>query len=510
LSTGEIASAALLGMALDEVGLPAVVLDPDRVGLEVDGAPLDAIPVTFDAKSVLQILKDCPVAVLPGFFGRTASGSPAILGRGGSDLTALFAALRLDAVECRLLKDVGALCSADPNGRQEVACRFLHASWEEALAVGGKLIQPKAIQFAQKHRMGVTVSAPLAAHKSYVGFGPQITANCPPKNSPLRVALLGLGSVGLGVYQRLRGAPDKFRIVGIAVRNKDKHQASGVSPELLVTDPWTLVQKTCDVVVELIGGLDPATALIETSLAAGRHIVTGNKAVIAREGVRLQALAQSRGVELKYSASVGGAVPVLEVVREVRRQREIRGISGVLNGTCNYVLDQLAQGEELPAAVAAAQREGFAEADPSLDLSGADSADKLAILARAAFGVDLHPSDISCQGIEEITSDQALKARSTGKSIRLIASSRISRGGIDAKVEPIMIPSTHPLGGAMGAENRVLIDASGGDPILLAGKGAGRWPTSLSVFADLVDLWCKSSASADTAQRPAGWWEVVA
>jgi len=508
VSTGEIASAALLGMALDEAGIPAVVLNPDRVGLRVSGSPLEADPTTFDVQSVRQVLEGRPVAVLPGFIGRDASGSLAVLGRGGSDLTAFFAAVRLGAVECRLLKDVGGLYTADPKEQQEKASRLASAGWEEALALGGSLVQPKAIQFARQHKLEFTVAAPLASHKSYVGIGAATIAHPSHPVPRLKVALLGLGSVGLGVYHRLREAAEKFEIVGIAVRNKDKHLSSGLPSELLETDPWIPVQRACDVVVELIGGLDPAAALMRASLAAGRHVVTGNKAAISRDGPALQALADSGGVQLKYSASVGGSVPVLELVREVGRGTDIENISGVLNGTCNYILDRMAHGEELQEAVASAQREGFAEADPSLDLSGADSADKLAILAGVAFGTELKPADIPCRGIEDINTDQVLSARSRGMQIRLIASCRRTGAGMDAEVKPVTIASTHPLGGGSGAENRVLINASGREPILLAGKGAGRWPTSLSVFADLVDLWCESCAPVPF--RTAGLREVVA
>jgi homoserine dehydrogenase len=361
-----------------------------------------------------------PVLILPGFVGRTADRSWALMGRGGSDLTALFAAQRLGARECRLLKDVDGLCTSDPR--------------------------------------------------------------------PLRVSLLGLGTVGLGVYQGLIKQKSRFQAVGIAIRHRNKTRETHVPPELLVEDARSLLDRPTDVVVELIGGSEPAASLIRSALEAGRHVVTANKDVIACHGDSLQRLAYAKGVELKFSASVGGAVPVIEQVRKLARYEPIERIEGVLNGTCNYVLDRMVEGEEHDDAVRAAQEQGFAEADPSLDLSGKDSAHKVAILAKAAFGMTIHPEEIPCRGIEDIDSSDVRKALIEGRVIKLVATCYKTAEEVRAEVRPVALPEAHPLAGARGEENRIQVQPRVGQTILLHGKGAGRWPTSLSVMADLLDL----------------------
>jgi len=176
----------------------------------------------------------------------------------------------------------------------------------------------------------------------------------------------------------------------------------------------------------------------------------------------------------------------------------------VINGTCNFVLDRLAGGIDFPGAVKEAQEKGYAEADPQTDLSGADSADKLAILAQAALGIPLRPDDVDCQGIERLDSRIVRSAHARGKVMRLVASCRRTSRGVKSQVKPVALRSSHPLAATAGAENRVLLDIQGGAPILLSGKGAGRWPTSLAVFADLLDLHSAASSARNKANVAAG------
>jgi homoserine dehydrogenase len=291
----------------------------------------------------------------------------------------------------------------------------------------------------------------------------------PQPARPLRVALLGHGTVGGGVYRRMLELPAHFSVTGVAVRDPSRHA--------IATDDrsWRVLEKPCDAVVELIGGTSLAAHVIDASLKRGRHVVTANKAVMALHGPRLEALARAHGVRLLYSASVGGAMPALETVR--RLSGSARSLSGVLNGTCNFVLDELARGVSFPEAVQAAQRAGYAERDPTLDLDGTDAAQKLVLLARAAFG---HAPPLSRKvGIEAISSRLLCAARARGNVIRLVASC----SGERAEVAPCELPLSHPLADCAGAENRLLVDG-----LLLRGAGAGRWPTAQAVMADLLDL----------------------
>jgi homoserine dehydrogenase len=286
---------------------------------------------------------------------------------------------------------------------------------------------------------------------------------------PLRVALLGHGIVGGGVYRRMLELPAHFCVTGVAVRHPGRHA--------IATDhrSWRVLQKPCDAVVELIGGTSLAAHVIDASLKRGRHVVTANKAVMALHGPRLEALARAHGVRLLYSASVGGAMPALETVR--RLSASAQSLSGVLNGTCNFVLDELARGVSFPEAVRAAQRAGYAEQDPTLDLDGTDAAQKLVLLARAAFG---HAPPLSRKvGIQRLSSRLVRAALARGNVIRLVASCTRER----AEVAPCELPLSHPFADCAGAENRLLVDG-----LLLRGAGAGRWPTAQAVMADLLDL----------------------
>ncbi len=476
VATGETASAAFLGIALDQAGVPVRVVGPAEVGLAASGPHLDAVPAGLDIDAVEALLADAPVLVLPGFYGLDARGAVALFGRGGSDLTAIFVAQRLGA-ECRLLKDVSALHPCDPSVEGPSSVVYRTATWDDALRVGGKLVQPKAIRYAREHGVEFSVAAPLEAFRTEIGRGPSVLVPLPPPPEPVRVALLGLGTVGQGVYRRLAARPDRYTIVGVAVRDLAKPRDVRLPEGLLTDDPWALLDRPADIVVELIGGREPALALIRASLEQGRHVVTANKDVLSHRGASLEAIASENGVRLAGSASVGGAVPVLENACGPWRR-----IEGVVNGTCNFVLDRVAEGQSFDAAVARAKELGFAEEDPRLDLSGGDSAHKVAVLARRAFGADLTPEEIPCVGIE------GLSAPPTGCVWKLVASCERTSQGVRAEVRPVALPAEHPLAGARNEENRVLFHSDHGDPLLVRGKGAGRWPTTLSVVADLEEV----------------------
>ena len=302
----------------------------------------------------------------------------------------------------------------------------------------------------------------------------------PRPDRALRVALLGHGTVGGGVYRRLVELPGHFCVTGVAVRDPGKHEIAAENR------CWRVLRRPADVVVELIGGSGVAARVIAASLKLGRHVVTANKAVIAAHGPRLEALARARGVRLLYSASVGGAMPALEAVRG--RAGTVRSLSGVLNGTCNFVLGELERGVPFAEAVATAQRAGYAEADPTLDLDGTDAAQKLTVLARAAYG---HvPPFARKTGILGLTPEAMRAARARGHVMRLVASCTPERAEVVARE----LPLGHPLAECAGPENRLLVDGA-----LLRGTGAGRWPTAQSVLADLLDL---SAATSRTDRVP--------
>lgn len=295
---------------------------------------------------------------------------------------------------------------------------------------------------------------------------------------PLRVALLGCGTVGGGVLHHLLARPGLFQVTGVLVRNLFKDRG-GLPRHLFTTDADELLGRGTDVVVELLGGREPAGRLLRESLGLGRSVVTANKALLAEEIGPLSELAVRSGAFLLYSASVGGALPALETVRRAAALGPVRAISGVLNGTCNFVLDRCRTGSSFEDAVAEAQDAGYAEADPTLDLDGSDTAQKLALLVREAFGVPLRWDEIPRQGIEGLPS---------GKTVRLIATCERTADGLAASVRPVELPADHLFARAAGAGNALRIEMEDGSLTELTAQGAGRWPTSASVLADLHDL----------------------
>jgi homoserine dehydrogenase len=465
LATGEAASSALLGLALSRSGIPATVLDAEQAGLETDGPTLDAQLISVNTGRLFEGLRN-GVVVLPGFVGKDPSGHPTLLGRGGSDLTALFLAQRLGGA-CRLIKDVDGLYTSDPNAGS-LAARFVRVSYATAARVGGAVVQRKAIEFAERHRLNFAVSSVASACATEVGPYADSIALKDVKAEPLRVALLGCGTVGGGVHQRLASLPEFFNVVAVGTRNTTRLEA--------------LLEEPVDVVIELLGGQEPARTLISNALRLGRHVVTANKALLATDIADLQKLAAINSVSLKYSAAVGGVIPALEAISRARSSGPLYSISGVLNGTTNFILDQLAEGHALADAVITANQHGYAERNPQLDLDGTDAAQKLILLARAAFDVDLPLSAIHKSGIENV------QLKKNGRVTRLVAECRREADRLVATVSPVELPLDHPLARVSGVENRLLIQSQTGKRWEISGHGAGRWPTTEAIMADLFDL----------------------
>lgn len=486
LATGEAASSALLVLALSRAGIPGRVLDAAQVGLRTVGGRLDADPIAVDSARLVSESRR-GVVVLPGFVGRGESGETTLLGRGGSDLTALFLAQRLSA-RCVLVKDVDGLYTSDPACVGVRPSRFAQVSYATAARLGGSVVQLKAVRFAEANRLRFLISNVGSGKVTEVGPFNDRLDTAGAHSEPLRVALLGCGTVGGGVYQRLAAMPDLFTVIGVGTRTGEGPRAVGAPINLATSDLEALVEKPCDVVVELIGGTKRAASLIERSLNLGRKVVTANKALMATEGEVLETLATESGVSLRYSAAVGGVLPALEAIRNANLVGPLKGFSGVLNGTCNFILDRLSAGSNMSAAIREAQEHGYAEAHPEVDLSGIDTAQKLILLARAAFGASPTLDSLPRKGIEALNSEKLRQAEQRGQAIRLVARCHHAGRRIEASVEPVALPLNHPLAQTHGAENCLVIEPEIGEPWAVSGTGAGRWPTTESVMADLFDL----------------------
>jgi homoserine dehydrogenase len=313
---------------------------------------------------------------------------------------------------------------------------------------------------------------------------------------PLRVALLGLGNVGRGVWDRLRAEPGRFELVRAIVRDPARHAAAGVPRDLLSSDPWDALRVPAEVVVEALGGESPAAGVLHAALLHGRRVVTANKLAVVAGWAAFQPWAEGRAPRLRFSAAVGGEVPVLETLHDVARHDAVRSLRGVLNGTCNFVLDRVAEGRDYAAAVAEAQALGFAEPDPAADVSGYDAECKLRLAAWAGFG--RAPDSLVREGIEGVT---AARRPGDGALLRLVAELALEGGALHGRIGPRWCRAGDYLAAARGEENRVEIETSSGARIRLAGRGAGREPTASAVASDLDAVWQEHAALLATGAK---------
>ena len=492
LATGERTTAALLGIVLDRAGIPARVVSPREIGFGVAGSPLDAEPIALDVTRVKELLQATPVLVVPGFFGTDATGRTHCLGRGGSDLTAAFLAVALCG-RCRLLKDVDGVYECDPAEPRAHPRRLAQLSYACAVEVASQLIQPKAVAHLKQHSATCEVATLASSAHSLISSEPRqvaepapLAGDAPDRSVAQRqraVVLLGLGTVGSGVYQRLIANGDRFRLLGILVRDRAKHHVPGIPLELLHSRLDTLRCLKPDLVIDALPGLSPSFELLQYYLSEAIDVVTANKAVIAEDGVELARLARDSGAELRYSAAIGGSAPMLEHCRQ--HAGNIQSIAAVLNGTCNFVLDACARGAPLTEGIAEAQRLGFAEGCPTEDLSGRDAARKLQVLARAAFGVEI---PLVLRGLDESVATRARSAAAARECLRQVARAERQNGRMIASVTFERVTAASPFFDLSGEWNALSLTLTDGAIITVRGRGAGRWPTTEAVFADVFDV----------------------
>lgn len=315
-------------------------------------------------------------------------------------------------------------------------------------------------------------------------------------SEPLKIAVAGLGTVGAGTVKALRAyagalAARAGRPLEVALLcDRDASRFEQFAGVATTGDLKALIASDADVIVELIGGENGvAPMLVEGALAAGKHVVTANKAMMARHGARLAALAEQKGVALKFEAAVAGGIPILKSLRESLFVYGISSVRGILNGTCNYILTQMeTTGRPFADVLKDAQRLGYAEADPTLDVGGGDTAHKLALLSALVFGVKPDLDAVATKGIEEITPEDIAFARELGYRIKLLGIARLTEEGIDQRVQPAMVASGTPIADTDGVLNAVVVEAGAAGPFFFEGRGAGECPTANAVVADIVDI----------------------
>lgn len=315
-------------------------------------------------------------------------------------------------------------------------------------------------------------------------------------SAPLTIALLGGGTVGSAVAVRLLEQSEELsarigqsiQLTGVAVRDAAKTR-QGIDQSLLTTDAAALASSGADVVIELIGGIEPAKALIETALSHGSSVVTANKALIAQHGAHLHQLAQEHGVDLFYEAAVAGAIPLLRPLRESLAGDKVLRVLGIVNGTTNFILSKMYdEGADYQDVLAQAQALGYAEADPTADVEGFDSAAKAAILAGLAFHTDVTAANVHREGISQVTAEDIRAAKSLGYVIKLLAIAERTADdqAMIVRVHPAMVPTAHPLASVRDAFNAVFVEAQAAGQLMFYGRGAGGDPTASSVLGDVV------------------------
>ena len=312
----------------------------------------------------------------------------------------------------------------------------------------------------------------------------------------IKVALLGAGNVGSqvarifsedsAVLKERIGAP--VELIGIAVRDTAAKRHWDADPGLYTTDADALID-AADVVIELTGGIEPARTRILRALEAGKSVVSGNKALLAKHGVELQAAADKSGAQLSYEAAVAGAIPILRPLRDSLAGDTVTRVLGIMNGTTNYILDQMdTTGATFADALKDAQELGYAEADPTADVEGHDAASKAAIVASLAFHSDFTIDDVHIEGITAVSADDVAAADADGYVIKLLAICERDGDGVNIRVAPTLIPRQHPLAGVHGAFNAVFVQAQNAGELMFYGPGAGGAPTASAVLGDFVSL----------------------
>jgi homoserine dehydrogenase len=315
----------------------------------------------------------------------------------------------------------------------------------------------------------------------------------------LRIGIAGLGNVGVGVLDIVKkhGALLADRagmaivVAGVAARNRGKNRGHDLSGMMWFDDPVALAKSAdIDVFVELMGGEgDPAKSAVEAAIAAGKHVITANKALLAHHGTALARAAEARGVCLNFEASVAGGIPIIKALREGLIGNRVTKLFGIMNGTCNYILTKMGnEGRTFNSVLKEAQDLGYAEADPTFDIGGFDTAHKLAVVTSLAFGSEVNLKTIEIEGIEAITLDDIRNASDMGYKIKLLGVALLHDEGVEQRVHPTLVPKGSPVSDTDGVFNAMVVKGDFVGDLMLEGRGAGAHPTASAVLSDIVDI----------------------
>lgn len=485
VSLGEERTAALVKIACDRIGLSSAICRAEELRLYTDGSALDAGFSALIPFILLHKLEAAGVVIVPGFVGLNELGERCLLGRGGSDFTAAILGGELGANAVRLYKDVDGVFEQDPLVAPD-ARKFDEVSYEDALRLAGQLVHAKAVEFAEAKQLPLEVETIGSSSPTRIGVRCRI-ATSEQGAAPLKVALAGYGVVGQALARRLADDP-RFEVASILVRDPGRKREMAPLARL-TADVAEFSKVRADVLVELLSCERTGAALSCARLRKGVPVVTASKRVVSEHFIELAANSAAGCADWLYSAAVGGAMPLLETIDRATGERPIAGVRGILNGTVNFVLQQLYDGSSFGDALDLARERGFAEEDCEADLSGGDAAAKLKIIAQRAFGILPNDLDVRTERL-----DKALAAIIQASRERWVQLSQVSasNGRIEARVW--FCPASEAgIWAAPDEWNVGVIRFEDGTETSVRGRGAGGAATAEAVLADLHDLLEKRS-----------------
>ncbi len=479
VATGEMRAATQLAMACERSGIVTRFRSAYEIGLVAEGEHLNANPMSIKPDVLTRDLETVDLVVVPGYVAENQAGEPVLLGRGGSDLTAVYIAQAL-GVPVRLLKDVDAIYDADPATVGDQARPYAALDWDQALKIAFPVVQNKAMRFAADHGMQVAVAGLAKGYETIMG-AETAERTVPVFKRKIRLAVMGAGGVGSKFLERCLEWSDLIEVDRVLVRDPSKRRDHPLAA-VFTSDVRNFVRADVDVFVDIGTGVSPSAELLEGFLKAGVSVTSANKQAVAASGERLRAAAKAGGAMLTYSASVGGGAPIIEALKRAVKDHRIKAISGVLNGTSNFVIDSVESGRTFDAAMDEARRLGFAEPDSTADLDGTDVGAKLKLLREIAFPGEA-PKHIE---VGQITEESLVIP--PGKGLRYVARCYRTAAGLQASMKLEVLDAGHYLVGARGEQNRAIIELENGETWYVTGKGAGAWPTSESLLADVLQI----------------------
>ena len=496
VSLGEERTAALLRLACDRIGLRAEICRAEGVGLRTEGDGLSARPLWLEPATLLAKLKATGVVIVPGYVGLDLAGERTLLGRGGSDFSAIFIGGELGADCVRLYKDVDGVFERDP-AQFEGSGRFSEISWTDALRIARPLIQPQAVEYAAAKQLLLEVEALGSAYPTRVG-----AHSAPPQPfspaRPLRISIAGFGVVGQALAERLRGEAS-FEIVAILVRDLTRSRA--VPPPVPLTSCRDdFLASDTDIIVDALSCEATGSLLCNAVLPQGVSIVSASKQLISSEHGRLTEAALQGGSHLLYSAAVGGSATVLETIDRARLGGPVEEVVGVLSGTVNFILQRLSQDVRFGDALLEAQARGFAEENPDADLSGADAAAKLRLIAFRATGASPTTLAVRTQRLDAETAEQI---RLSGERWVQVARATRDVDGVTAAVTLQPLREVSELPAILDEWNCAAVKLEDGRIYRCVGRGAGGAATAEAIVADLYEILRGRVADHSAGRGPA-------